>query len=56
MYLVDFGFKVVHLVVQEPSKCILRIVPPVLSLDSLTMLKSSPIIVFWLLVMWLVSD
>ena len=40
----------------EPSKCVLQIVPPVLSLNSVTMLKSPPIIVFWLLVMWLVSD
>ena len=40
----------------EPSKCVLQIVPPVLSLNSLAMLKLPPIIVFWLLVMWLVSD
>ena len=41
---------------REPSKCVLQIVPPVLSLNSVTMLKSAPIIVFWLLVMWLVGD
>ena len=40
----------------ELSKCVLQILPPVLSLNSVTMLKLPPIIVFWLLVMWLVSD
>ena len=41
---------------REPSKCVLQIVPPVLSLNSVIMLKSPSITVFWLLVMWLVSD
>ena len=40
----------------EPSKCVLQIVPPGKSLNSVTMLKSPPIVVFWVLVMWLISD
>ena len=40
----------------EPSKCVWQIVSPVLSLNSVIMLKSPPKIVFWLLVMGMVSD
>ena len=38
----------------EPTKCVLQIVPPILSLSSITILKSSLLMVLRVLVIYLV--